>query len=329
MKSTRFFVKGPIFVVGDIRQPGEEYADRLLSLIKKEKIENHLVFEFFEMPSPDFIKRLSAHAKNFSIQLSPEDQNQVVRRFFRAQFDNDKLEETINAASNSGCKKVDLFFMIGLSEQTPEAVSDTVRYCDHLLDKFSQKPFLFPYISPLAPFIDPGSSVFENPSDFGYEMFYKTLEEHRKALFSPSWKYMLNYQTRWMNRDQIVDTAYKAALELNQIKSRHGIVSSQQFQKMKKRVDQSLRASEVIDRIVENGQMAQFEESLEGAVNPKLTGSDALQAEHPTVCEKEELKWRTRILKFNVPRSFLKVYSLIFIIPNFIRNLLIKMSGKR
>ena len=98
---------------------------------------------------------------------------------------------------------------------------------------------------------------------------------------------------------------------------------------MKKRVDESLKTSEVIDRIVENGQMDQFEESLAGAVNPKLMRSNAFQVEYPTVCEKEELKWPTRILKFNIPRSFLKVYSLIFIIPNFIRNLLMQISGKR
>ncbi|MGB2697456.1 MAG: TIGR04190 family B12-binding domain/radical SAM domain protein, partial [Candidatus Zixiibacteriota bacterium] len=183
IKSARFFVKGPVFVVGDIRQPGEEYANKLLSLIKKEKIENHLVFEFFEMPSPDFIEKLGKHVKNFNIQLSPEDQNKTVRKFFRSQFDNDRLEETIDAASSSGCQKLDLYFMIGLSEQTPQAVSDTVRYCDHLLNKFDRKRFLCPYISPLAPFIDPGSPIFENPSDFGYKLFYRSLEEHRRALY--------------------------------------------------------------------------------------------------------------------------------------------------
>ena len=161
--------------MGDIRQPGEEYANKLLSLIKKGKIENHLVFEFFEMPSPDFIKKIGSHVKNFNIQLSPEDQNKTVRRFFRSQFDNNRLEQAIDAASSSGCQKLDLFFMIGLSEQTPEAVSDTVKYCDHLLNKFNGRRFLNPYISPLAPFIDPGSSVFENPGDFGYKIFFQNL----------------------------------------------------------------------------------------------------------------------------------------------------------
>lgn len=325
MKSTRFFVKGPIFVVGDIRQPGEEYANRLLSLIKKEKIENHLVFEFFEMPSPDFIKRIGAHVKNFNIQLSPEDQNKTVRRFFRAQFDNNRLEEAIGAASDSGCKKLDLFFMIGLSEQTPEAVLETVKYCDHLLNKYNHRPFLFPYISPLAPFIDPGSSIFENPSDFGYEIFYRSLEEHRKALTSPSWKYMLNYQTQWMSRDQIVEITYTAALELNQIKVRHGIIPSEKFQKMKKRIDESLRASEAIDKIVENGQMQQSVESFAGAANPKIVKSNAFQVECPVVCEKKELKWPTRILKFDLPQSFLRLFSLVFIIPHRIRNLLVNL----
>jgi B12-binding domain/radical SAM domain protein len=328
MKSARFFVKGPIFVVGDIRQPGEEYANRFLSLIKKEKIEDHLVFEFFEMPSPDFIKKLGAHVKNFNIQLSPEDQNKVVRRFFRSQFDNNGLEETIGAASTSGCKKLDLFFMIGLSDQTPQAVLDTVRYCDHLLGKFNARSFLHPYISPLAPFIDPGSSVFENPDDFGYKILFKTLEEHRRALYSPSWKYMLNYQTQWLDRDQIVETSYQAALELNQIKFKHRIISSQKFNETKKRVDESLRASEAIDKIVENGETEQFENRFASGDGPKKIASNAFQVEYPSVCEKTDLKWPTRILKFNLPEPFLKVYSLIFLIPNFVRSLLIQKSGR-
>ena len=329
IKSAHFFVKGPVFVVGDIRQPGEEYANKLLSLIKKERIENHLIFEFFEIPSPDFIEKLGAHVKNFNIQLSPEDQNKTVRRFFRSQFNNDRLEEAIDAASDAGCNKLDLFFMIGLSEQTPEAVMDTVKYCDHLLSKFNRRRFPCPYISPLAPFIDPGSSVFENPSDFGYEILFKTLEEHRKALYAPSWKYMLNYKTRWMNRNQIVETSYKAALELNKIKLKHGIISSEEFQRMQKRVTRSLKASEAVDKIVENGQMAKTHQSFAETANPKIIEANAFQAEYPVVCEKGELKWPTRILNFNVPRSFLKIYSLIFIIPSFIRNLLIRMSGRR
>ena len=328
MKSARFFVKGPVFVVGDIRQPGEEYANRLLSLIKEEKIENHLVFEFFEMPSPDFMEKLGKHVKNFNIQLSPEDQNKTVRRFFRSQFENDRLEETIGAASRAGCNKLDLFFMIGLSEQSPQAVLDSVKYCDHLLSKFNGTRFLFPYISPLAPFIDPGSSVFENPSDFGYEIFYKTLEEHRKALTFPSWKYMLNYQTQWMNRDEIVDTSYKAALELNKIKLKHGILSSREFQRLQKRVEQSLRASEAIDKIVGNSPDGQFEQGFTEPIGLKGPGARAFQVEYPTVCEKKELKWPTRISKSKIPQLFLRVYSLIFLIPDFIRNLLTKVSRR-
>jgi B12-binding domain/radical SAM domain protein len=329
IKSARFFVKGPIFVVGDIRQPGEEYAYSLLSLIKKERIENHLVFEFFEIPSPDFIKRLGAHVKNFNIQLSPEDQNKDVRRFFRSQFDNNRLEEAINGASDSECKKLDLFFMIGLSGQTPEAVLDTIKYCDHLLNEFNQRRFLFPYISPLAPFIDPGSAVFENPTDFGYEIFFRSLEEHRKALALPSWKYMLNYQTQWMDRNQIVEISYKAALELNRIKFKHGIISSQEFRKMEKRAEQSLRISHAIDKIMEKGLIERSEENLKGVANPESIELNTFQVEYPTVCEKKELKWPTLILRFNLPQLLLKIYSLTFIIPNFIRNLLIEISGKR
>jgi hypothetical protein len=138
----------------------------------------------------------------------------------------------------------------------------------------------------------------------------------------------LNYQTQWMDRDQIVETSYKAALELNQIKLKHGLISSQDFQGMKRRVEQSLRASEAIDRLVENSQ-GSFDQSVGEAFALKAIRLDVFRPEYPTVCEKKELKWPARIFSFNLPHYLLKLYSLVFIIPNFIRNLLMGISGKR
>ncbi len=96
-----------------------------------------------------------------------------------------------------------MFFMVGLPYQNYQSVLDTADYCGHLLERFGEGRRLHPYIAPLAPFLDPGSCVFENPEEFGYTLFYRTLEEHRQALLSPSWKHMLSYQTKWMRRDEL------------------------------------------------------------------------------------------------------------------------------
>ncbi|MCK5547611.1 MAG: cobalamin-dependent protein, partial [Thermoplasmata archaeon] len=44
-------IKGPIFLVGDIRQPGKEHAQNVLKEIKKERIDNQIVVELFT-PAP-------------------------------------------------------------------------------------------------------------------------------------------------------------------------------------------------------------------------------------------------------------------------------------
>ena len=76
-------------------------------------------------------------------------------------------------------------------------------------------PRLLPFIGPMAPFLDPGSRVFENPEEFGYTLRARTLEEHRQLLLQPSWKYILNYIPDGMTLDELVDSTYEAAVGIN------------------------------------------------------------------------------------------------------------------
>jgi len=117
-----------------------------------------------------------------------------------------------------------VFFLIGLPKQTPQSVMDTVDYCGHLLEKFRGDKRLSLFIAPLSPFLDPGSLGFEQPERYGYRVLFRTLEEHRRALLAPSWKYSLNYETEWMTRQQIADTAYEAIRRLNRLKAKYGVI---------------------------------------------------------------------------------------------------------
>ena len=82
----------------------------------------------------------------------------------------------------------------------PRRCLETIDYCEDLLKRFGKDGRLAPFISPLAPFLDPGSRGFEDPEEHGYQLFARTLEEHRRLLVAPSWKYVLNYETQWMDR---------------------------------------------------------------------------------------------------------------------------------
>ena len=127
---------------------------------------------------------------------------------------------------------------------------DTVDYCDYLLQKFNGDKRLSLFMAPLAPFLDPGSLAFEQPARHGYRILFRTLEEHRQALLAPSWKYTLNYETKWMTRQQIVDTAYEAILRLNEVKAKYGIISEEMLEVGKKRLQAARNMIPRIDDIL-------------------------------------------------------------------------------
>jgi radical SAM superfamily enzyme YgiQ (UPF0313 family) len=167
---------------------------------------------------------------------------------------------------------LDIYFMIGLPKQTRQSVMDTVAYCGELLDRYGQDEKLHLFVSPLAPFLDPGSIAFEEPAKHGYRIFHRTLEEHRRALLSPSWKYVLNYETEWMTREDIVLSSYEASLELNRIKQRHGLMSPQEVQQAEERTSQALKLLELLDQVGE-GDAAKLEE-----LRPQLERTNAIVA---------------------------------------------------
>src|SRR4030043_857410 len=218
------YLNGPVFVIGDIRQKGEEYAEEFLKAMNDAKVRAPIILELFSPAGKDFFAKVKKYIPNYNIQWSPDSTDEEVRHAFGKGYSNREIETTIQSALENGCRRFDLFFMIGLPGQTYASVMGDAAYLRGLLREFKQHKKVLPFISPLAPFVDPGSKVFENPEKYGYRMFYRSLEEHRQALKSPSWKYMLNYETKWMSRDDIVMSTYEAALSFNQLKTEYSLI---------------------------------------------------------------------------------------------------------
>ncbi len=218
------FSNGPIFILGDLRQAGEDYANQILDLLQQNRAKNQFILELFYPASKDFLRQMSLACPDFCLEISPESHDPEIRKIIGRPYSNEELEQTITDALDVGCGRLDIFFMVGLPRQTPQSVMDTIDYCDHLLEKFKGGKRLSLFISPLAPFLDPGSLGFEHPERYGYRILFRKLEEHRQALTSPSWKYSINYETEWMNRQQILDTAYEAILRLNQLRVKYRII---------------------------------------------------------------------------------------------------------
>jgi B12-binding domain/radical SAM domain protein len=275
------FSRGPVFVLGDIRHGGMDYARRFLRAIQG--FDEQVIIELFWPVGRGFMEEIAAAMPNFVVELSPESHDPAVCCYLAKPFSDATIRSSLQNILDVGCQRVDLFFMSGLPGQTPQSVLDSIEYCGQLLRRFDGDERLKTFISPLAPFLDPGSLAFENPEQYGYRKLCHSLEDHRQALLAPSWKYVLSYETRWMNRSQLVDCTYQAGLRLNRLKAEFGQISHERAQLTEERIGRAIALMKRIDQLVETAAPDEWERRL-------LPLRDEIEdVNRSTVCEKEEL----------------------------------------
>jgi B12-binding domain/radical SAM domain protein len=284
--------RGPIVIPGDLLQGGRKYATAAIDEIAAAGVTNQICFEFFDVPPVDFLQYVDSKLPNWSFEVSPESHDKVVRHAMEGQagYENEAMEHMLREALKLNCHRIDVFFMIGLPQQDYASVMATVDYCEKLFEWGD--PRLQCFISPMGPFLDPGSQIFEQPEKFGYRKFAHTLEEHRQLLTQPSWEHILNYETEWMTRAQLVDATYDSAERLNELKLRYGRISARQ-------------AKAVADGIAEARRLrARLKAGIEGEMPPadveQLRGEIARFSQN-TVCDKQELFWQRHMLSFRLP----------------------------
>jgi B12-binding domain/radical SAM domain protein len=298
------FSEGPVFVLGDIRQPGEDYTNRFLDAISGWK--KPVFIELFDSAPREFFQKVARALPNFTLEISMESHDEKVRRFFGRPYSDQDIRNTMDYALEAGVKRLDLFFMVGLKEQTYDSVMGTVEFSRRLLARYSARgeKRVIPFISPLAPFLDPGSQAFEEPEKNGYRLFCRTLADHRQALLAPSWKYVLNYETVWMNRDQIVDATYEAGRRMNLIKGEYGVIEPEVAEATDRRITIARGLIIEIDRIVRTTPDLDERRRL---LNGLKTHVD--DANLSTVCDKRELEVVMRGMRINMLQAAAMVVS--------------------
>ena len=246
------YFNAPLFLIGDLRQGGTNHADAILQNIKKEKIDNTITFELFDAVNQNYMKQIADSCESYTMELSPESHDDEIRRNLGKPYTAAQMEKTIASAFNNGCEKFDVFYMTGLPGQSRESALGSVEYSRRLYQRLGKDKRLFTFTAPMAPFLDPGSIIFENPREHGYELLYKTLRDHKNALYQPSWKLYLNYQTDWMTRDQIANTTYEAMIQMNKVKSEMGITEPQQAERINYGLTMAWNLMKKIDSIIES-----------------------------------------------------------------------------
>jgi B12-binding domain/radical SAM domain protein len=282
------FSRAPIFILHDIRQGGNAFVEEFFQLLSKIELKNELVFELFQYANEAFFKKINDVVPKYSLELTLETHDEKIRRH-NGKFNcsNPKVIETLQFALKHGCSKIDLFFMIGIPDQTKQSALDNITFCEEIHNKCNQDSRLAYFVAPLAPFLDPASAAFENPEKFGYIKHCHTLEDHRKAITQPSWKHMLSYETKEMTRDDIVDATYESAMLLNDFKLKYHIIDEKAHKDIQSKIERSQDYIKRIDELL--------------AISPEIGQKDLakLKAEFDalneySICGKNELKWEVQ-----------------------------------
>jgi len=285
------FSKGPVFLVGDLYQAGEEHVLQVLKGLKSAHVKNEIVFEVFGMPPLSYLQVIDDHVANWSLELSPESHDEQIRgvQDEKVFYKNSEMETVINEALRLRCHRIDVFFMIGLSQQTRASVLGSIDYCEKLFQTSDAR--LSCFISPMGPFVDPGSRCFEQPERYGYSLFARTLEEHRQLLVQSSWEQILNYETRWMSREELVDVTYDAAEVLNSLKLKYGRIESGRGQEVAERIN---RARDLKDRL----RQGSTDQTVLNPIERDMLLGEIHDFSVSTVCDKRELFWRNHPVNF-------------------------------
>ncbi len=227
MRIVSEYFKAPLFLIGDLRQGGMKYAEAILENIKREAIDNTITLELFDAVPESYMRKIAGSCEAFTLEMSPESHDDHVRNLMGKPYTAIEMEKTVVQALDHGCKKFDIFFMVGLPGQSSGSALDSVEYSRRLYERLGGDRRVYTFIAPMAPFLDPGSIIFENPTQHGFKLLYKTLREHKDALYQPSWKLYLNYHTDWMTRDEVAETTYDAMIRMNELKAEIGITKSE------------------------------------------------------------------------------------------------------
>jgi B12-binding domain/radical SAM domain protein len=285
IRTIRSFTGAPIFMVHDPRMGGTPRARHFFELLRQERLSNEFVFELFYPAAAAFFETVQQSVPAWSLQVTLETPDEQLRRL-NGKFacSNEAVEETIDGALSHGCRKLDLFFMVGVPGQTAASAMEIIDYCEHLIRRFNADPRLHFFVAPLGPFLDPGSRAFEDPS-LGYTHLHSTLEEHRQALLQPSWRDVLSYESDAMNRDEIVTTSYALAEQLNQLKFRNGLIDEPAFNM----VSGHLKVAR--DAIAVMGRSSQADEVREASALASLQ-KELAAANTGSMNDQDEMRWQ-------------------------------------
>ena len=231
-KLTRF----PIRLPGDIRQ-GDWRG--FLAALKRRNFTRAMHFDLFRPGDSGFFRAIADAVPEPHGTIGPVTHDEALRARYGFPYSNADLEQTIGEFLDLG-GSLGVFFYIGIPGQTQRSARETTDYALGLLERFgsSRKRRLEVCVSPLAPFIDPGSLAFTYPERYGYRLRCRTLAEHRQAMRQPEWWDTLNYESETMTRGELAQAAIEAEARVTRAHADLGLYRCRLARRDLKRLEQ-------------------------------------------------------------------------------------------
>jgi len=212
---------------------------------------NSVMYDQFSIPTDEMTKKMAGTSPKVIVNMSPMSHDVHVSKLSgRGTYTMEEMEDWIDRALDMGIYEVDVWFLIGLVEQDKKSVFENVEYCRHLLEKYKGKRVI-PYICPMTPFLDPASNYFEEPEKYGYKLFYRSVEEHRRGMESPSLINRINYETKWLSRKELVTVSYEAIKRIFLMKGEFGLFPKRVVKSVVEKIDEAVHYNLEVHRIEE------------------------------------------------------------------------------
>jgi radical SAM superfamily enzyme YgiQ (UPF0313 family) len=158
--------------------------------------------ELFAPADEEYIRELSKIDTRIVLTISPESGVDSVRRSHGRNYTNEELFKTIELCKKYGIS-IGSFSMAALANDTPETIKETWDGWEQIcaLNINGKAPVDYAF-GPMV-LLDPGSLAFDFPTDHGYRLIFKNLEEYVEGMSLPSWHQWISYETKSLDRDAI------------------------------------------------------------------------------------------------------------------------------
>lgn len=235
------------YSVGSYNETNSRF-DYFLDLVAEASIKS-ISYEQYQLTPEIILQKMAAANPRTTITLSPESHDMRVGKMAgRGVYTPEEMEKWIQKALDYGIYQIDIWYFVGMPEQDKASVAETLDYCNRLLKKFKGKR-VYPYVCPMIPFLDPGSTFFEKPEQHGYRIFYRSVEEHRLGMQRASIINRINYETKWLSRSQLVHVGFWAVRRLAELKATYGIYPNSISQRVCQSIDDALEFIDIVHEI--------------------------------------------------------------------------------